>query len=178
MPKLFKGYVIDTAPLIHLYRRKCPPDIFPSVWDEFHIGGFIMQGYLIAPREVFNELDQYEDNKREGGKDKLWEWAKKNKKMFVNPDEDQNNYMPLAREIANTIIPGFGLRLVDESKETPEADPFVIALAKHRGWTVINRERYKSPDPKGRPNIPNVCAHYGVECVDLNEFFRRQRWEF
>lgn len=178
MSELFEGYVIDSAPLIYLYREKCPPDIFPSLWGNEYLSGLIKQGILVAPREVFNELDSYEDKKSESGKDKLWEWARINKSMFVDPDDDQNNYIPLVREIANAIIPGFGLKLVDESKETPEADPFVIALAKLRGWVVINKERYINPDPKGRPNIPNVCAHYGVECIELNEFFRKQGWKF
>jgi len=178
MPELFKGYVIDSAPLIYLYREKCPPDIFPSLWGNEHLGGLIQQGLLVAPREVFNELDSYEDKKSESGKDKLWKWAKQNKIMFINPDDDQNNYISLTREIANVIIPGFGLRLVDESKETPEADPFVIALAKHKGWAVINKERPKNPDPKGRPNIPNVCAYHEIKCLELNEFLRKQGWKF
>lgn len=178
MAELFKGYVIDSGPLIYLFREKSPPDIYPSVWDENHLCSIVNQGLLVAPREVFHELDSYEDKKTKSGKDKLWEWARDNKKMFIDPDDAKNNYIPFAIEIANRTMPGFGLKLVDENKETPDADPFVIALAKHKGWTVINSERYVHPDPKGRPKIPNVCSYYGIECIDLNEFFRRQNWKF
>jgi len=63
--------------------------------------------------------------------------------------------------------------LIDVNSEIEEADPFVIALAITDRCTVVTQE--------GRKNIhsiPNVCDHYGVDCVSLFEFFREQKWEY
>ncbi|TKJ44335.1 hypothetical protein CEE36_00930 [candidate division TA06 bacterium B3_TA06] len=180
MPELFQGYCIDTAPLIDLYRRKYPPDIFPGVLIE--IETLVKEGVLVAPRQVLRELEDYEERKKREEQteepDKLLEWAKRHKKMFINPDESENNYMGIATQIINEIIPGYGKTLVDEEKEKEDADPFVIALAKLRGWVVINSESSNPPNLNARPKIPDVCAYHKVECIDLLEFFRRQKWVF
>jgi hypothetical protein len=52
----------------------------------------------------------------------------------------------------------------------------VIALARSRGWKVVTQEHPAKPG--GRPKIPDVCQHYGIECLSLFEFFRENKWEF
>lgn len=158
MLELFPGYCIDTNALIDLWRRFYPPDIFTSLWKK--IENLISQGELIAPREVFSELEKQDDE--------LFKWVKKHKKMFKDLDNEQMNLM---REIERHFP-----NLIDARKETPDADPFVIALAISKGWTVITSE--KSASPGGPPKIPDVCENYNVKCISLIEFFREQKWEF
>jgi len=161
--ELFPGYCTDTNALIDLWRRKYAPDVFPSLWGK--IEKLIFQGELIAPREVLNELEKQDDE--------LLKWAKKHKKMFKDLDNEQQ------RQVRN-ILKEFP-RLVDENKETAEADPFVIALAISKGWTVITSEQPANieANPSARPKIPDVCGHYNVKCVyELIEFFREQKWKF
>ena len=161
-PQLFPGYCIDTSALIDLWRRFYPPDVFPSLWQK--IEKLISQGWLIAPREVLKELEQKDDE--------LLKWAKERKKIFRKLDYDQINKMrDILRRFPN---------LVDENKTIPEADPFVIALALSKGWTVITSERPANlqANPTARPKIPDVCTHYGMKCINLIEFFREQKWEF
>jgi hypothetical protein len=156
-PQLFPGYCIDTSALIDLWRRLYPPDIFPSLWKE--IDKLYAQGELIAPREVLKELEQKDDE--------LLKWASKHRKMFKKLDYDQVNKV-------RNILSRFQ-NLVDVNKTIPEADPFVIALALSKGWTLITSEKLGS---SGHPKIPDVCTHYGVKCINLIEFFREQKWEF
>jgi hypothetical protein len=180
MPDLFPGYCIDTAPLIDLYRRRYAPDVFPGLWQQIEV--MVKGGILIAPRQVLRELEDYEEQKKSeeqtGEPDKLLEWAKKHKKMFIDPDDGENNYMGIAVRIINEIIPGYGKPLVDEEKEKEDADPFVIALAKLRGWPIINSETPVAPNLSARPNIPDVCDHYKVKHYYLLDFFRQQKWKF
>lgn len=158
MLELFPGYCIDTNALIDLWRRFYPPDIFTSLWKK--IENLISQGELIAPCEVFSELEKQDDE--------LLKWVKKHKKMFKDLDNEQINLMrKILRQFPN---------LIDANKITPDADPFVIALAISKGWTVITSE--KAATPGGHPKIPDVCENYNVKCIPLIEFFREQKWEF
>ena len=46
------------------------------------------------------------------------------------------------------------------------ADAFVIAKAGTEGRAVVPMEKFK---PNGT-KIPNICAHFGVECLSLEQF--------
>lgn len=161
--ELFPSYCIDTNALIDLWRRYYPPDIFPSLWEKLE--KLISDGYLIAPREVFRELESQDDE--------LLEWAKKRKGMFKVLDRHQ---VSLVKDILKNFP-----KLVDVNKTIPDADPFVIALVKSKGGTVFTSEQPANlyANPGARPKIPDVCKHYKVKCIHrFPEFFREQKWEF
>jgi len=88
--------------------------------------------------------------------------GKVQQKMFIPLDSDQS------REVSAILekFPG----LVDRNKTIPEADPFLIALAKCRAWTVVTSERPSNSSV--RPKIPNVCKSLNVRWIKLLEFFR------
>lgn len=156
---LFLGYCIDTCSLVDLWMRFYPPDVFQTLWEK-DLESLFYHGLLIAPQEVFNELNHQEDL--------LFDWAKKHKKMFRDLDEEQ---VKLVREIVKNFP-----KLIDSRKTTADADPFIIALAKSKGWTVITSE---IPDPqRKKPKIPDVCQEYSVKCISLVEFFREQGWRY
>jgi predicted nucleic acid-binding protein len=156
--RLQQGYCIDTCALIDLWRRHYPPDIFPGLWSD--IEKLVNQGLLIAPKEVFNELKKVDDD--------LIDWAKNHQEMFIPLDEEQ------LQEVTNILARSQGL--IDARKIT-EADPFLIALAKCKGWTVITSEKPKT-DPNAPPKIPDVCRQHNVKCISVIEFFREQGWEY
>lgn len=163
---MFPGYCIDTNALIDLWRRRYAPDVFRSLWK--NLENLISEGRLIAPREVLNELEKYGDKN-----DELLKWAKKHKEMFKDLDYDQLNQV---RDILKHF-PTF----VDTNKTTPEADPFVIALATSKGWMVITPEQPANltANPAARPKIPNVCEQSNTKCIyELLEFFREEKWVF
>ncbi len=56
----------------------------------------------------------------------------------------------------------------------PVADPFVIAAAARRQWTVVTQEQLKPNAAK----IPNVCKHFGIKCIDLEGFMQENDWTF
>ena len=160
--ELFHGYCIDTDALINLWRRIYPRDVFPSLWKE--IENLIAQGRLIIPREVLGELENFCDKD-----DELLKWIKKRKSMKEDLDKEQS-------KIVKDILAN-SPKLIDADKPTSsDADPFLIALAKVKNWTVITSEKPTSPG--GRPKIPDVCEHFGVKCIQLVEFFREQKWMF
>jgi hypothetical protein len=158
MAELFGGYCIDTSALIDLWRRAYPRDIFASLWK--NIESLISQGRLIAPREVYRELAKQDDH--------LFKWAKAHKQMFKNLDSEQAN---LVAEIEDKFQD-----FVDENKDTPEGDPFVVALGMSKDFAVVSSET--PANPGARPKIPDVCKAYNIKHFALLAFFRKENWTF
>ena len=65
-------------------------------------------------------------------------------------------------------------RLVGIKKLNTSADPFVIALALVQGVTVITEEKLTGNDQK--PHIPDVCVALGVECRNILDMIRSEKW--
>ncbi|MBU2561557.1 MAG: DUF4411 family protein [Nanoarchaeota archaeon] len=158
-------YVIDTCSLIALNRHN-PLDVFPSVWNKLE--SLISRGQLVAPKEVLNELGHQDDM--------VAAWAKKQKKLFVEPTEKQI-------EIVKQVLAKYpGLVKIDRQYD---ADPFVIALTveltKSKQQTLIPVKRIVVTEEKLRGNkirIPLICKDYDVECIDVIELFRTEGWKF
>jgi hypothetical protein len=156
---LFPSYCIDISAFIDLWRGYYPSDVFESLWK--NLENLISAGFLFSPKEVLEELKKRDDE--------LLKWAKKHKKIFINLDQQQLKYV---KDI-ETRFPTF----IDPNKSTPEADPFVIALAISQDLIVITSEKKASPGAS-RPKIPDVCSYYNLPCISLLEFFREQKWKF
>ena len=147
---------MDTSALIDLWRHY-PRDVFPGLWR--NLERLLTEGKLVAPHRVLKELEQKDDD--------LSKWAKRNRRMFVGLDMDQQQQVKKLLE----KYPA----LVDPGKSIPEADPFVVALGK-KGYIVISQERRGGPGSVTR--IPDVCEKEGITCISLHQLFREERWEF
>lgn len=150
-------YSIDTSGLLDGWARWYPSDVFPSFWGQ--IEDAIARGVIVATDDVREELERKADD--------LWEWAKAQPALFIPMDA-------AVQQSAREILARFP-KLVDERAGRSMADPFVIALARVRNLTVITGEKGGTPD---RPKIPNVCAHYGIPCLDLVRMIRELGWKF
>jgi hypothetical protein len=64
---LVQGYVIDTSALINLWRVHYCPDVFQTLWNK-DLEEIIHRKLLIAPQEVFNELQSRDDDLLKWGK--------------------------------------------------------------------------------------------------------------
>ena len=154
---LVPGYCIDTCALIDLWRRHYPPDVFKSLWRD--IESLINQRMLTAPQEVYDEIESQDDE--------LLKWAKKNKHLFEGLDASQiNEVRNIEKDFPN---------LIDPNKQTPDADPFLVSLAKMKGWALITSEKPGTPT---HPKVPDVCRRYGIRCLSLIEFFREMNWKY
>jgi len=153
--ELFQYYCFDTSALISMWREHYRPKNFPSVWKlmEQHIE----RGELVAPREVYDELEQ--------GKDDLFEFVKRQQKsLFKELDEEQARFVFEVK----AKFP----KLSDDHKVVPDADPFVVALAMQKGWKVVTSESDKSPH-----KIPAACRFFRIPCLSPADFIQENRWE-
>ena len=154
-------YVFDTGAFIVL--KNFYPAAFPTLWKR--IGAFAGDGTLVSVREVFNELHNYNDT------DFIQDWAKQHKNIFVKPGNDELLFVQriLAIPHFQTLIGAKQL-----AKGTPVADPFVIAAAAVKHATVVTQEQLKPNAAK----VPNICEHFGVPWINLEQFMTQQGWTF
>lgn len=124
------------------------------------LDGLIHQGQLIVSEEVLVELEQKDDE--------VHEWVRQRRAMFVPTDD--------AVQVAVQEILRGHPGLVDPARPRLGADPFVIALARIRGCTVVTQET-PTANP-ARPKIPDVCRALGIGHINVLQFIRQQGWVF
>jgi hypothetical protein len=149
-------YCIDTSCLIAAWEERYPIDHFPKFWKL--LDHAIQTGKIVAPLAVHDETDKK-------AKD-LHAWLAERDGMFLELDENTQ------REVKAVLAKH--PRLVAEKKQRYAADPFIIATAKMLGLTIVTEER-----PTGslnRPNIPDVCADYGIAYINLLQLIRAEAW--
>jgi len=115
-------------------------------------------GEIFVIDEVVTELKRKDDG--------IYKWVYARELMIVSIDDEVQTH--LARIMARYP------RLVDTKKNRSGCDPWVIALAEARGFSVVTAEK-----PSGnliKPKIPDVCSDQAVPCIDAVEFFRKQGW--
>ena len=148
-------YVVDTCSLTEL-RRRYPDDVFPGAWEA--ITDMADSGILISSTEVKLELEAQDDL--------VTDWARKHSFIFIpliTPIQEK------AIEILSTFT-----NLIDDKNLKSSADPFLIATALIKGCTVVTEEIPSGKDAK-LVKIPNVCAIFGIPCINLLELFRIER---
>ena len=153
-------YSLDTSVLVNGWRKTYSPDVFPALWKKFD--KLIADGRVFAIDEVLRELSKQDDE--------ILAWAKDREHMFVRIDSDGEI------QVAVTEILFRFPRLVDTSKSRSIADPFVIALAKVRGYTVVTEEKVGGTIEK--PKIPFVCQEMDIRCINFLQLLREQGWVF
>jgi hypothetical protein len=154
-------YVFDTVSLSSL--KHYFPNIFKSVWAG--LDGLVASGNIISTREVWNELQRGSPHPH------TQPWFKANQRIFLVPQADELRFV--AQIFA---IPHFQALIGTKQQlnGTPVADPFVIALAHVKRGIVVTEEVRKLNAAK----IPNVCDHFKIPCINLEQFMQRQKWSF
>lgn len=154
-------YVFDTSAIIVL--KNYYPTTFTTLWG--HLDALATNGIILSVHEVFNELHNYNEV------DFIQDWAKQRKAIFARPSNDELQFVQQM-----LAIPHFQSLIGRKAilKGTPVADPFVIAAAKVKGATVVTQEKLK----ENAARIPNVCKHFDIPCVSLEDFMAERGWMF
>lgn len=158
-------YIIDSSSLIELNKHHAM-DVFVSVWK--NISELIKNDRLIAPREVLKEIENFDDS--------LAKWAKKQKKLFKNPNSRQI-------KIVQEILKEYPSIVNIDARNS--ADPWVIALAIEQSTnpqqTLFQIKRIVVTEEKLRGNkvrIPYICQNKDIESIDVVDLFRTEGWKF
>lgn len=142
--------VCDTSAFINGRRDHFLPSIVPTIWT--HIEVSIDDGRIIVPREVFRELTEKDDE--------IAEWIRRRSGAVVEPSETVQTR------------PGFFRASFPKPNLRNAADPFILAEAESRGFTVVT---YEGRTFRGVPTtnwvrtMPGICKHFGIACCTLPE---------
>jgi hypothetical protein len=139
------------------YKRVYPPSVFVKLWG--NMSDLVRQGRLVAPEEVYKELEYQEDD--------LALWAKEHRQMFAKPDYREMAFMT---EIARDFP-----QLSKSTIAANTTDPFVVAMAKIHGHLVVSEEKGES---QRNPKIPQICRLYHVSHVPFLNIVLAEGWVF
>ena len=154
-------YVFDSGPLIWMFRYYYP-DRFPSLWKQFD--KMITYQRIISVKEVSRELD--------GQEDLLANWVANHKQIFQKPTQDEMAFIGSIFQVSH--FQGL-VRKQERLQGKPVADPFVIAKANSvQDGCVVTTERFKN----NASQIPNVCNHFNIPCINLEQFMEEESWKF
>jgi hypothetical protein len=153
-------YVIDSSAIIDGRRRYYPPSVFPGLWE--NIEELIARGELIAPDEVYADLERKDDE--------VHAWAKNQNGLFIPLNDDI--------QIATTDVLAAYPEWIPPDRSKNVADAFVVALARVRGCPVVSGEKWTdSPYPE-RNKIPNVCDGLDVVHLSFLQMLLDLGWRF
>lgn len=156
-------YVLDTNVFIEAARRYYAFDIAPAFWSEL-----VRQagtGRLLSIDRVKNELAR--------GKDDLAQWANNQFRRYFALTNDgvvldwYGQIMTWASQ-----QPQFIHQAKADFARADNADAWVVAYAKAKGYVVVTHEQY-NPNIRRKIPIPNVCQAFKVLYVDTFEMLRK-----
>jgi hypothetical protein len=155
------SYVFDNSPLSALFRNYYR-STFRGLWERFD--RLVAGGRIVSTREALREIE-------DGGPDSLLEWAAQHHDLFTTPTAAEGEFVARIYRVAH-----FQLNIEQQKllKGGKNADPFVVAKAAVENRTVVTMETL-------RPNaarIPNICEHFGIRCLSLEEFMQEEGWTF
>src|SRR5262249_18938855 len=154
-------YVFDNSPLSVLFKNYYR-NRFPTLWKNFD--ALVANGGIVSTREVLREI---EDSSIAA----LRNWAKDNPPVFTVPTADEG---PGVAKIYGVAHFAQNIALQKLLKGGRNADPFVIAKAAVDGKSVLIMELVKPNAAK----IPNICKHFNIPCLTLEEFMETEKWQF
>ncbi len=146
--------VCDTSCYINGQRDQLPLSTFPSVWAA--VGEAINDGRIILPRAVYRELTEQDDD--------VARWIKEYEHKQAEPVEEVQRLT--GQLTAEFPRPG----------PRDAADPWVIAEASHRGFTVVTYEgRTFSgvPTRRWQRSMPGICRRFEIPCCTMPEALGR-----
>ena len=155
------SYVFDTSPLSTLHRNYYR-SVFTTLWAGFD--KLVEDRRILSTREVLREI-------RGTNLQSLVTWANDNEDIFPTPTSDEGRFVGdifMVKHFQNNIE---GKKLLNGGYV---ADPFVVARAAIEGAAVVSMETFK----QNAADIPNICAHFNIQCLTLEKFMEAEGWKF
>jgi hypothetical protein len=155
------SYVFDNSPLSVLFKNFYR-NTFRSLWENFD--ALVVDGSIVSTREALREIE-------DGPLENLLAWAKDHTELFAIPTAAEAAFVTRIYAVNHFQQNIEQQKLLKGGKN---ADPFVIAKAAIEDRAVVTMEEFKPNAAK----IPNICRHFNVKCLSLQEFMEEEGWEF
>lgn len=159
-------YLLNANTLIEAKNRYYQMRFCPGYWT--WLTRSKRDGRLASVESVGVELRR--------GSDELAQWAVQEADLFL-PESDDETQTAFA-EIAGYLAAQVGNMKAGALDEfLGGADPWLIAKARVLDHTIVTLERLDIGNRR-KFLIPNVCQHYGVECINTFDMLNRLEARF
>ena len=101
----------------------------------------------------------------------LREWAANHEDLFISPTAEE------AKLVAEIYTVRHFQQNIEQQKILKGgriADPFIVARAAVENCAIVTLEQLR---PNGA-KIPNICEHFKLPCLSLEQFMEEEEWEF
>ena len=162
-------YVFDTGILSRIMEHYYI-STFPSFWEKLH--EYIAKKKIISVKEVKKELESW------GGLESNVQNTLLSPLTFEGPAEEELIFI---REIFSCNKQYEDLiNKKNRLSGNPSADPYLIAKAKICDYVIVTTETHKGyiRDKHKKVNIPSVCKDFDIKYYNLEEFMRKENWNF
>lgn len=171
MENVSDTFLIDSNAFITPHRNYYQFSFAPTFWEL--LNKHCSTGEIMTLDMVMDELCKEEDDEK---KDEMQIWLEnsfKGKHASAKTQEVVNNYANVINHLHsdNKYLED----AVREWSDIKVADPWLIAVAKTYGYTIVSFEKrmqINSGSPTKRAKIPNICDDFGIKYCDLFEMMK------
>ncbi|WP_417611266.1 DUF4411 family protein [Owenweeksia hongkongensis] len=155
-------YIVDSNFFIQAHRVLYPLDIAESFWQL--VSRLANEGVIVSIDKVKHELYQNDDELRR--------WCEGNLPhgFFADSSECITQYGEVV-SWAVTKSDHYLQKALDEFLDADEADAWIIAFAKMKGFMITTYE-VSQPERKNKVKIPEPCISFGLPFRTTIEMFR------
>lgn len=161
-----KIYLIDTNAFLFPYKQYYRFHLAPTFWTQ--LKDKCTSGNIVTLDKVWDEICTTSE---EDKKDQIQLWLESeipHSKEVTNKSNIVGHYGQIIQHL--TSSPQYHPNAVKEWADIKIADPWLIAVALEKGYTIVSFEN-KIPvqplNPMKRAKIPNVCEDFNVPYCDL-----------
>jgi hypothetical protein len=158
-------YWLDSSLFITAEKTMFAFDINASFWG--WMSDALDKGTVGAPKKVYEEV--VENVRKE---DELVRWVKARRKCGLCIEPDANVLAALKKVTAYVFEDGGRYKPAFAIHFVKGADPWIIAYAMAHKGVVVSQETDGQPTAN-RVRIPDVCEHFGVECIKVWDMLRK-----
>lgn len=161
-------FLIDANSFVTPYQNFYPFDITPGFWAQ-------LKPALL--NDAVSVLDVVKDEILKGD-DELTAWVSEMSELKIMDRRDQSimaKYGAVLSYLQNS--PLYNDKALRAWSDVNVADPWLIATAAAKGYTIITFEqsagKISEKNPSGKPKIPDIAKAFDVKCEDLYYFMRK-----
>ena len=161
-------FLLDTNSFMTPYQNFYPFDLAPGYWNQLQ--PILLKDTVSVMDVVKSEVDKVDDD--------LKEWINSIEGLRVLDRRDQTivaKYGEVLKYLQDN--PCYNDKALRAWADGSVADPWLIATAAAKGYTLVTFEQSSGPlsekNPSGKPKIPDVAKAFGVKCVNLYYFMRK-----
>lgn len=159
-------YILDANTFIEAKNKYYGMAICPAYWEWLLAAHD--NGHVISITFVKDEMLRQQDE--------LTDWSKSNSSFFkdVSDGDVQQAFAKVSHYVSSLSHMKEGA--IEDFLSG--ADPWLIAFAMAKNFTVVTQESLVSPDVKRKIYIPNVCEALGVAYMNTFELLHELEAEF